>query len=79
LHKTGDGKGLVFEQSNIVTKNMITGVTREVKQSDLPQDRRIVKGKKIFAESIAPTLDVAEFEAFKLIFEKIDAVLKSLK
>jgi predicted ATPase len=79
LRKTEDGKGLKFKQPDIVTKNILTGVIREIKPSDLPQDRRIVNGKKIFAKKIVPVLDPSEFESFELLFKQIDEALKNVQ
>jgi predicted ATPase len=75
LEQTEDGKGLVFEQRKMVTRDMITNETIEIQERDLPETRQIVAGKKIFAEKIAPVLEPAEFEPFKLLFKQIDKVL----
>lgn len=77
---TSDGYGLVFKQPKIEERVCSAGgpVLTE-RESDLPHTRRIVDGKTVFAEAIVPGVDRAEFEHFRLIFDRIRSVLDYLQ
>jgi hypothetical protein len=80
LKKTGDGKGLVFEQPELITKCAIHGSPvfhRE--ESTHPHTRRIVSGKTIFSEQIVPNLQADNFDAFNSIFDLIGSIIEKLK
>jgi hypothetical protein len=47
-------------------------------RSDDPSTWRITGNKRAFAEEIVPTLSPERFENFRLIFNKIDAILSHL-
>ncbi|MDM8518627.1 hypothetical protein QUF64_01165 [Anaerolineales bacterium HSG6] len=46
---------------------------------DDPEAHQIKGNKKAFAEQIVPTLDKAEFEAFRAIFDKIEQLIQHLE
>ena len=74
--KTNNDWGLVFEQPEIETRVRTNGAPiLKVEKSNLPETRRIVKGKTVFAEKIVPLLKPGEFENFRLIFDKIQSIL----
>jgi RNA-directed DNA polymerase len=78
--KTDDGYGLMFRQPDIevTVKSHGTPILRR-EPSTLPKTRQVVDGKTVFAETIVPTLDPAEFEPFRLVFDKTQAVLDYLQ
>jgi len=76
LQQTPEGYGLVFRQPEIEMKVKINGgPIIGTEPSDLPHTRQIINGKTVFAEIIVPSLGTREFEPFRLIFEKIEAIL----
>jgi len=78
--KTSEGWGLEFRYPEIETKIRRHGnPIIKVEQSDIPGSREITKGKTVFAEKIVPELDAPEFEAFRMIFDQIEQVLRCLK
>jgi hypothetical protein len=68
LKKDDHGIGLVFTFQPLTSG----GITLlDDKQQQILETRNIKSGKKEFATSIVPSLDVVEFEPFKELIEKI--------
>jgi predicted ATPase len=76
--KTNDDKGLNFKLGETATIDMITGATIMKTKIESPYARRIVGGKKIFAEQIVPLLPMEAFRNFELLFNKFDYVFSNL-
>lgn len=79
-HSLG-GAGLSFEYP-LITKQITTHQGKRIdlgkEENHILEARKITSGKIVFAEQVVPTLDTAEFEPFKILFEKIETVLTCL-
>jgi hypothetical protein len=77
--RTEEGEGLKLRYPEIEVRVRKHGTpVLETKESDLPETRQIDAGKTVFAEQIVPTLDAAEFEPFRHLFERVQTVLTHL-
>jgi energy-coupling factor transporter ATP-binding protein EcfA2 len=74
VKKTNQGRGLLLEQRKAITKTS-AGVRIGEMTTTEPQHRQILDGKMDFAREIVPTLDDADFDNFKPVFEKLADVL----
>lgn len=79
--KTSDGRGLIFEYSPRVLREVIGDkVVKETKITEESLETATIKdGKKIFAEQIIPELPNEEFENFKLVFDLIEQTINLLQ
>ncbi len=78
LNKKNDADvGLEFEFPDDITRRGKVIVRRE--SSTALESREIKEGKTVFANEIVPSLDKAEFESFKVLFEEIDRLVQFLE
>ena len=80
--RTPEGLGLEFRPAQVMQATLVGG--RQIKgppqeHPDLLAGRSIVNGKTVFARDIVPNLELTEFENFRLIFDRILAILTYLQ
>lgn len=77
--QNSDGRGLILQQTETITRDMFTGEEVSRQASELPHSRQIISGKTVFAEDIVPSLNAGEFELFRYFFDKINAAFGFLQ
>jgi RNA-directed DNA polymerase len=74
--KTKEGFGLIFE---FPPSKHVIGNTVLEEENRILETRKIKDGKVVFSESIIQTFPAAEFESFRILFEKIFFMIEQLE